>query len=553
MSDKTNIFIEKCNKIHNYKYDYSKVEYKNCSEKICIICKEHSEFWQTPKDHLSGRGCPICGRLNSIKNRTKTKEQFIKDAINIHGNRYDYSKTDYKNCDEKVCIICKEHGEFMLTPTHHLSGEGCRLCGINQRSIKNRKDKIHFINRAKIIHNDNYDYSNLVYNGINEELEIVCKTHGIFKQLALNHLHGEGCPICGQQSSIKNRTKTLEEFIGKANIVHKNKYDYSKSIYNGSDIKLIITCPIHGDFEQQPGNHLQGQGCKKCFKDKSNVEYEILEFIKMKYEGLIIENDRKILDGKEIDILLPEIGLGIEVNGLIWHSEFYNPDKNYHLNKTKLASDKKIRLIHIFEDEWKYKNNIVKSLLSSILNDNEKIYARKCEVKEITHNESKLFLDQNHLQGNVNASIRTGLLYNNELVCVMTFGKNRINLGKSFLDGEYEMLRFCNKLGVNVIGGASKLLSYFIKTYNPIKIRSYADRRWSKGNMYEKLGFEFIRCSPPNYYYVVNKHRENRFNYRKDILVKGGFDKNKTEHEIMIERGIPRVYDCGCLVYEKIY
>lgn len=133
----------------------------------------------------------------------------------------------------------------------------------------------------------------------------------------------------------------------------------------------------------------------------------------------------------------------------------------------------------------------------------------------------------------------------------MTFGKNRINLGKSYLDGEYEMLRFCNKLGYNVVGGASKLLTYFIRTFKPIKIRSYADRRWSKGNMYEKLGFELVRYSPPNYYYVINKIRENRFNYRKDVLVKNGFNKNKTEHEIMIERGIPRIYDCGCLVYEK--
>ena len=164
---------------------------------------------------------------------------------------------------------------------------------------------------------------------------------------------------------------------------------------------MIITCPIHGDFEQQPNNHLQGQGCKKCFKDKSNVEYEVLNFIKSKYNGEIIENDRKILNGKEIDIFIPQKKLGIEINGLLWHSEFYIPNKNYHLDKTKLAESKNIRIIHIFEDEWKLKNDIIKNILTSILNDNNKIFARKCEVKEISHETSKNFLNKNHLQGNV--------------------------------------------------------------------------------------------------------------------------------------------------------
>ena len=549
--NKTDKFIEKCNIIHDHKYDYSKVEYIKNTDKVCIICPEHGEFWQTPKDHLNKRGCPICGKLNSIKNRTKTNNKFIEDSIKLHGNKYDYSKVIYGNCDKKVCIICPKHGEFMITPTHHLSGEGCKKCGIESRSIKNKKDVNNFISKVNTIHDNKYDYSNSTYTGINNEIEIICKTHGSFKQIALNHLHGEGCPICGKLNSIKNRTKTLKEFIEQANIVHNNKYDYSKSIYNGNDSKLIITCPIHGDFEQQPNNHLQGQGCKKCFKDKSNIENEIFNFIKLKYKGEVVENDRTMLNGKEIDIFIPEKKLGIEVNGLLWHSEFYKQDKNYHLNKTILAESKNIRIIHIFEDEWKLKNDIIKNILTSILNDNNKIFARKCEVKEISHETSKNFLNKNHLQGNVNSSIRIGLFYNNELVCLMTFGKNRINLGKSYLDGEYEMLRFCNKLGYNVVGGASKLLTYFIRTFKPIKIRSYADRRWSKGNMYEKLGFELVRYSPPNYYYVINKIRENRFNYRKDVLVKNGFNKNKTEHEIMIERGIPRIYDCGCLVYEK--
>ena len=133
----------------------------------------------------------------------------------------------------------------------------------------------------------------------------------------------------------------------------------------------------------------------------------------------------------------------------------------------------------------------------------------------------------------------------------MTFCKLRKNLGnRKGKPGYYELLRFCTKRGVSVIGGASKLLKYFIKTVNPHHIVSYADRRWSEGDMYKKIGFKWIRNTKPNYYYIVDKKRENRFKYRKSELIKQGFDRNRTEHEIMLERKIYRIYDCGTMVFE---
>ena len=131
----------------------------------------------------------------------------------------------------------------------------------------------------------------------------------------------------------------------------------------------------------------------------------------------------------------------------------------------------------------------------------------------------------------------------------MTFGMLRKNLGSKSMDGEYEMIRFCNKTGVNVVGGASKLLKYFIDEVKPKSIISYADKRWSDGNLYYKLGFMHTHDSKPNYFYVVGKHRENRFKYRKSELVRQGFDSNKSEQEIMEERKIPRIYDCGCMCF----
>jgi len=217
-----------------------------------------------------------------------------------------------------------------------------------------------------------------------------------------------------------------------------------------------------------------------------------------------------------------------------------------------LCEKKGIQLIQIFEDEWLFKQDIVKSRLLNLLKLNKnKIYARKCVLKEITSKESKEFLNTNHIQGNVNSNIRLGLYYDDELVSIMTFGKLRKSMGYSTKKGSYEMLRFCNKLNTSVIGGADKLLQYFVKLYQPKEIITYADRRWSQGNLYDKLDFEFIYKTKPNYWYINDDKREYRFKYRKDVLVKKGFDINKTEHQIMLERKIYRIYDCGANLYIK--
>lgn len=208
--------------------------------------------------------------------------------------------------------------------------------------------------------------------------------------------------------------------------------------------------------------------------------------------------------------------------------------------------------IKIFEDEWLNKRCIVESrLLNAGLLIKEKIYARKCIIKSITYNVSSNFLENNHLQGKITGSFYYGLFYNEELVSVMVFGKTRKNLGNKIKDGDYELLRFCSKIGVNVVGAAGKLFNHFIKNNNPNKIISYCDKRWGDGGFYEKIGMKYSHNTQRNYFYVneIERKRENRFKYRKDVLVKMGFSSNKSEKEIMIERGIYRIYDCGCKVF----
>lgn len=176
---------------------------------------------------------------------------------------------------------------------------------------------------------------------------------------------------------------------------------------------------------------------------------------------------------------------------------------------------------------------------------NARIFARKCKVALIDAKQANDFLESNHIQGSCQSKYRYGLYYNDELVSVMTFGKSR------FSDNEFELLRFCNKLYTNVIGGASKLFKHFLKDHSEItNIVSYADRRWSIGNLYEKLGFVRCSISEPSYYYITNSNvRQNRMNFQKHKLVAEGFDPNKTEHEIMLERKIYRIYDCGTIKY----
>ena len=343
------------------------------------------------------------------------------------------------------------------------------------------------------------------------------------------------------------KRNTKEAFIKKAQNIHKNNYNYSKVNYVRHDEDVIIICPKHGEFKQRPDTHLHGGGCSKCTVLISKQETELVSFIESL--GVNFEtSNREILNGKEIDIYIPSHNIAIEYNGLYWHSEKFI-DKNYHLDKTQMCEDKGIQLTHIFEDEWLNKSHIVKSMLRNKLGlSKNKIYGRKTEIKVVKTKDKGLFLDNNHIQGRVGSTVNLGLYYEDELVSIMTFNKPRLGIGSSF-DG-YELSRFCNKLDTNVLGGASKLLKHFIKTHQPKEIRSYADRVISNGSLYETLGFELSHVNKPNYWYVIGGWRKHRFNFRKELLKKQGFDtENKTEHQIMLERNIYRIYGCGTLSY----
>ena len=221
----TNIFIERAKKIHNNKYDYSKVEYINAKTKVCIICPKHGEFWQIPHAHLNGNGCSECAKENK-KNNTNIKytiDDFIKKAKEKHGDKYDYSKVNYVNIHTKVCIICLEHGEFWQTPNKHLNGNGCKLCGIIKMKNINKYTLEEFIKKSNKKHNHKYDYSkvDLLNYNMKDKICIICPEHGEFWQTASNHLQGQGCSKCKNNKLSFERRLTNEQFIQKAIKVHR--------------------------------------------------------------------------------------------------------------------------------------------------------------------------------------------------------------------------------------------------------------------------------------------------------------------------------------------
>jgi hypothetical protein len=301
--------------------------------------------------------------------------------------------------------------------------------------------------------------------------------------------------------------------------------------------------------------------CRTCYpvKNSSNIE---LEFEKILQDLNIVysKNNKNIINPFEIDFYLEKHNIAFEINGNYWHSESYGgKDKNYHINKTINCYNKGIKLIHIFEDEFLHKKDIVKSRVKSILGlCSVKVFARKCDIRIIPNGEKKDFLTENHIQGDSIDKIRIGLYLGELLLAVMTFSHERISNGRETDENIYELNRFCVKNGYSIPGAFSKLLSYFRKNYKHDTIVTYSDIRWSgldyKNSVYHKNGFEYVKNTEPNYWYVKIGEflkRIHRFTFRKSLILKKypDLDKNKTEFQLLSELGYDKIWDCGSMKF----
>ena len=312
----TEEFIERARKVHGDKYDYSKVEYINSRTKVCIICPEHGEFWQEANSHLKGCGCLKCSKEK--KNYYNDMESFIKDSYKLHGNKYDYSKVNFKKKNDKIKIICPIHGEFITTPHIHLLGCECPKCAGTKKLTTEE-----FIERARKVHGDKYDYSKVEYVNSKTKVCIICPVHGEFWMTPNMYLYGQECPKCSYSIMGMNRRLTTEEFIERARKIHGDKYDYSKVDYKGLYKSVCIIChkkdkhgKEHGEFWQAPANHLNGNKCPKCKESKLERKVRLsLDENNIMYIYQASKRDLNWLGLQSLDFYLPDYNVAIECQG----------------------------------------------------------------------------------------------------------------------------------------------------------------------------------------------------------------------------------------------
>lgn len=516
-------------------------------------------------------------------------------AVHINNKHKEISKEDYyinfisKN-DEHLCKVCKnkttfigiKNGFLKYCSTKCLNNDpetkekikqtnlekfGC----INPLSNKDIKDKIKKTNLKK------YGSENVFGNKeIQEKLkQTIQDKYGVNNVSQSEEIKTKKIETTFQNYGVTHHM--FDETV-KNKIVEKTKdtiltdfYDslfttdrlsnkviplFSREDYFGITNKYKFKCnECETIFED---NIISGKipRCLNCYPITAGIskgEIEVYEYIKsILPEGTdIIQSDRTLIYPLELDIYIPEYKLAIEFDGIYYHCENSGEkDRHYHYNKTKLCKEKDVKLIHIFDSEWENSKDIIKSIINNKLVLNKtKIFARKCIIKEVDKKDVKVFLNDNHLQGAASNRISYGLYFKDELVSLLTMGISRFN--KNI---DWEIIRFCSKLNITVIGGFNKLFKHFVKVHNckENSIITYADLRYGDGNVYLKAGFNFINISPPNYFYTndfINLFSRQKFQKHKLSNLLEKFDIDRTEFQNMVDNGWDRIWDCGNNVY----
>lgn len=425
-------------------------------------------------------------------------------------------------------------------------------------TIKDQKSKTTFKNYGVLYPSQNKNILKKMQDTLYERHNVINPAHikkSIEKRNTTNLIrYGTIYPF--QNKDVKNkinnkRRKTM--YLRLFNDRLKNKVtplftlnDYISTNYNNKYKFECNTCKTEFYDNLYSGNIPRCLICNPIATGFSKLENELFEYCES-LNQTIIKNDSYTISPYELDIYIPNHNLAIEFNGLYWHSENQGKTKDYHINKTNMCKEKGIQLIHIFEDEWINKQEIVKSMIKNKLGLNtNKIYARKCEIKLISYRVSQQFLNKNHIQGYIQSKISIGLYYNQKLVSVLTMGKPRFN--KNY---DWEILRFTTKCDTTVIGGFSKLLKYFRNKYSG-SIITYADLRYGTGNVYLKNGFEFLHTSSPNYFYTydyINLVSRHKFQKHKLSNLLEQFNPEMTEWENMQLNNYDRIWDCGNNVF----
>jgi len=545
-------FFRRCNDKHHNKYNYDKTIFNTTRDKIVVTCLHHGDFTVLADNHMRTSGCPKCGTLAGAKHTTVSYDEFIERLKDANITNLSFNRDEYVNFRTPIHVTCNKHKSVFIQKPHNIcKGHiGCTQCVSEKISSKTRNNTSKFVSMSKALYGDRFKYDKVNYTTNVAEVELICKDHGSFFRSPKVFLRGYHCSECMKNDIF---VKNGELFKHKFN-EDWTKYNL-KSQYCGTYQPIIVECPDHGEFEVTPEQcRIRAEICEKCrSKNGSKQERVLFEFLEnnnINYKPHYkLKTDKTYI---ELDAFLPDYNIAIEVNGLYWHREQEGTryTKNYHLNKTDICKENGITLLHFYDTEINEKLHIVQSILRSKLNLNtDRVYARNTQVKYITSNIKKDFLNNYHMQGNDRSSVYLGLYYQDDLVCVMTFGTRKIT---GSLD--HELMRFCVKPNTTVVGGFSKLLKRYRDDFKLITIKTYADRRYSDGNVYQKNGFKFVKYSSPSYWYFNTADYKllHRYNFAKHTLKDKVliYDKSLSEREIMKLNNYHRIWDCGQCVYK---
>jgi hypothetical protein len=489
------------------RYDFSNAVYTEALKPITgIVCPEHGEFKQYCGQlrKPGGAGCPACGDAARRLKQRLTQDQAIANMIETHKGKYDYFKTVYVRSADKITVTCPEHGDFVTTYNAHNSGRGCQTCGDLTRG--------HYVNRAE--------------------------AHA-------------------KVSAIKIARHAFT-FVAQARAIHGDTYDYSQVVYAGKKKKVTIICKKHGAFEQAPGHHIwRAHGCPECSHHRSKGEAAIFNFVSIFAEPA--SRDRATLGGKELDIHLVDHKLAIEYCGEYWHGASSVKEeqtaRNRHLEKYEACKAKGIRLLTIYESEWLARPEAIKRLIRNAMGKSRgSIMARKCDLKKVDTREASTFYDKYHPQGGAGVGEHYGLFYSGKMVACMrfTFGVNDRGANSERV---WTLSRYATSIIVR--GGATRLMTAFIREYDPPTIKSFSDNRYFDGGMYEALGFTLEEVTAPDYQVYHQKigllpksawQRKSIPKRIKEIGSSEVFDPEtdpRTERDMTFLLEAQRIFDCG--------
>lgn len=343
-----------------------------------------------------------------------------------------------------------------------------------------------------------------------------------------------------RQSGKRLSTSDINERFDSKKFVLLDDCDYKTRKHS----KLLAKCLSCGEVQLRTLYSIESGKCFLCAPKESKGQIEVFDFIKSISSETILLSDRSIIAPKEIDIVIPSKKIAIEFNGLYWHSEKYLK-KSYHSDKQTFCADAGYKILNIFEDEWKFKKDIIKSMISYRMGlCKQKIGARSCIIKEVPKNERKTFFDQNHIDGDVSAKLSFGLYHKDVLVACLSLRKPNHKKWKDY----FEIARFSQKLNINVSGGLSKLISHIMtdeRIMTKIGILSYVDTRYGDGAGYTSAGFVKESETRYSFWWTDGIHRFNRFKIRANSGLQ------KTEKQVAEESNVYKIWGCKQLVFVK--